>query len=192
MILVILVDLVVLASVGVGCGDDGGPGPDGDGGILDGRPTSPPSSAYCDPVADWPADRAALEAEVVELVNQIRAQGADCNSEGSFGPAGALTMDPALQCAARVHTLDMFERGYFDHVNPEGQQPWDRMEAAGYTWRSAGENIAGGRDSAQGVVDQWMASDGHCANIMGPDFVHIGVGVVPGGPLWTQVFGRPR
>jgi uncharacterized protein YkwD len=168
-----------------GGGDDGDDGGADDGGDDIG------GGNYCGPVASWSEVRAAAEEEVVEIVNQRRAQGADCGQEGSFGPAEPLTMDPALRCAARVHTKDMADNGFFDHTNPADEAPWDRMERAGYSWSRAGENIAGGATTAEDVVEQWMGSDGHCANIMSPDFVHIGVGYVDDARLWTQDFGAP-
>ena len=87
----------------------------------------------------------------------------------------------------------MVDRDFFSHVNPDGDLPWDRMEFAGYNWSAAGENIAGGQNSPAAVVNAWMNSDGHCANIMNPNFEDIGVGYYPGGDYghyWTQVFGR--
>ncbi|GAB4527415.1 MAG: hypothetical protein Tsb0020_44900 [Haliangiales bacterium] len=152
----------------------------------------PPLGSYCDPAASWPDAPRALEAEVLALVNQVRSEGADCGDEGSFGPAPALSGHDQLDCAARLHSLDMYERDYFGHQNPDGQAPWDRMELAGYSWRAAGENIAAGATTAEGAMDQWMRSDGHCANIMSPDFVHLGVGHHADGRLWTQVFGTPK
>lgn len=151
-----------------------------------------PQSGYCDPVADWPGAWEALEDQVVVLVNQQRSQGAACGSEGSFEPAGPLEAHPALVCAARVHVQDMHERDYFDHVSPDGEQPWDRMARAGYSLVQAGENIALGATTAEGVMQQWMDSDGHCANIMSPGFDHIGIGHQADGRLWTQVFGASR
>jgi uncharacterized protein YkwD len=102
-------------------------------------------------------------------------------------------MDPALQCAARLHSKDMADREFFAHDNPSGEDPWVRIEAAGFTGFAGGENIAAGRATGQETVDQWMDSDGHCANIMNPEFQFIGVGYYPGGEyghLWTQTFGR--
>jgi uncharacterized protein YkwD len=87
----------------------------------------------------------------------------------------------------------MADREFFDHQNPDGESPWDRFEEAGYTnYRAAGENIAAGNAQAASTMQQWMNSDGHCANIMNPDFSEIGVGYYPGGSyghLWTQAFG---
>ena len=162
----------------VGCG--------GDDGEFD---PSVPATAYCEPVAGFAT--AALEDEIAAVVNQRRAAGATCGGE-AMPPVGPLTVAPALRCAARVHTLDMHTRGYFDHTNPDGESPWDRMERAGYTWSAAGENIAGGNATAAATMDQWMNSPGHCRNIMNGDYVDLGVGHVAEGALWTQVFGAPR
>lgn len=156
-------------------------------------PVDVPDNAYCAPVGAWDPAWAQLELDVLTLVNQVRAQGADCHGKGMFGPTGPLKMDPALRCAARKHSADMAARNFFDHVNPDGESPWDRMAQAGYgDYTNAGENIAAGSADAQGTMNQWMGSDGHCANIMSPDFTDMGVGYSPGGQyghLWTQDFG---
>ncbi|MBZ5713624.1 CAP domain-containing protein [Nannocystis pusilla] len=156
-------------------------------------PDVPDGVPYCEPANGWDPAWKQLEEDILAAVNQVRAQGANCGGKGDFGPAGPLTMDPALRCAARMHSKDMNDRDFFDHTNPDGEPPWDRMGKAGYgNYSNAGENIAGGSPDAAGTMDQWMNSDGHCANIMNPDFEHIGVGYYPGGQwghLWTQVFG---
>lgn len=188
--------LVLLASVGVlwgGCNMDfPSPGTtDGPPDNTDGNPPPPddvPSNAYCDPVAAWDEAWAAFEEEVVTLMNVERAQGADCGSAGVFEPATALTMDPALRCAARKHSLDMSTRDFFGHTDPDGDGPGDRIEAAGYVPLLWGENIASGYSSPQAVVDGWMGSDGHCANIMNANFTDVGVGYYEGN-LWTAAFG---
>ncbi len=102
-------------------------------------------------------------------------------------------MQAQLRCAARMHSKDMAERGFFDHQNPEGLQPWDRFEKAGYSgFSAAAENIASGQTDAVSVMSGWMASDGHCANIMKSDYNEIGVGYYTDGAnhLWTQTFGK--
>ncbi|MDC0717609.1 CAP domain-containing protein [Nannocystis bainbridge] len=157
------------------------------------NPDVPDGVPYCEPAKGWDPAWKQLEEDVLALVNQRRAEGANCGAQGNFGPAGPLSMDPALRCAARMHSKDMSDRDFFDHTNPDGEPPWDRMGKAGYgSYSNAGENIAGGSPDAAGTMDQWMNSDGHCANIMNPAFEHIGVGYYPGGQwghLWTQVFG---
>ncbi|MCA9690578.1 MAG: CAP domain-containing protein [Myxococcales bacterium] len=133
-----------------------------------------------------------LEEQMVPLVNERRAQGANCGSKGSFGPAPPLTVHPALRCAARKHSKDMADNNFFDHTNLMGESPGDRIDQTGYNWSTYGENIAAGNATAAATLNQWMGSDGHCANIMNPSFEHIGVGYHPGGQwghLWTQVFG---
>lgn len=150
-----------------------------------------PDEPYCAPTETWNPDYAALEAEIVVIVNRYRAEGANCGGE-EMPPAGPLTMDPNLQCAARIHTLDMAERNFFDHDNPDGDGPDDRMEAAGYDGRGWGENIAAGNSTAEETMEQWMDSPGHCRNIMNDGYTLIGVGYYPGGEydhLWTQTFG---
>ena len=152
-----------------------------------------PANDYCAGVSSWDATATEFEEDVLVLVNEARAAGADCGGQ-VFGPAGPLTMNPALRCAARVHSEDMAVRNFFDHVNPDGDDPFVRMGYAGYTYFTAGENIAAGQQSPAMVMDSWMTSPGHCSNIMNPDFEDIGVGVFPAegaaySLYWTQTFG---
>ena len=175
------VSIVLAAS---SCGGEGG---EGDGPDI-------PDTAYCTEVADWDEGSVTLEEQVLEIANQHRAQGADCGSAGTFASAPPLTMNDRLRCAARKHSADMVEGGYFAHDAPDGTGPQERIEAAEYEWSTWGENIAGGSPDAAGTMDQWMNSDGHCANIMNPAFTELGVGYVAGGEFghtWTQVFGAP-
>jgi len=146
---------------------------------------------FCNAVADWPADWAAWEQQVLELVNTRRAEGANCGANGSFDPADPLAINGALTCAARNHSMDMALRGYFDHTDPDGNGPSTRIAAAEYDWSTWGENIALGYPSPEAVVQGWMDSDGHCANLMSAAFTEIGIGYYAGN-YWTQVFGRPR
>lgn len=151
-----------------------------------------PDNGYCDPVSDWDPQWAALEAEILNIVNERRSEGANCGSAGEFDEAGPLTMNAELRCAARAHSKDMADRGYFDHVDPDGNGPGERFDAAGYSGRTWGENIAAGNATAAATMEQWMNSDGHCSNIMNPSFSELGVGYAPGGQwghLWTQAFG---
>ncbi|GAA1150272.1 hypothetical protein GCM10009630_55740 [Kribbella jejuensis] len=129
----------------------------------------------------------AQERQVLDYTNQIREQ------QG----CGPLKLDSALVEAAGEHASDMVRRHYMDHTNPDGQDPGDRMAAAGYRGSTWGENIAAGYDSAQKVVAAWMQSDGHRKNILNCRFTSIGIGYDPGrvksdyGPgSWVQDFGR--
>lgn len=172
-----------------GCEEDQGPGPEGD--------QTPPEARECDqdkaPDPEW----LELEDEVLRRVNQVRAKGASCGSRGTFGPAPALKLDVRLRCAARRHSQDMAERGYFDHESPEGQDPLDRIRKTGYTGRLVGENIAAGQSSAGVVMSSWLKSDGHCANIMKEEYTELGVGYVQTPKTeyrhyWTQNFGSSK
>lgn len=156
-----------------------------DGTVQDADTTN---NAYCDAVASWPAANVAFEIEVLALVNERRAAGADCGTAGTFGPASPLTPHGDLRCAARNHSLDMANRGFFDHTNPDGDGPSQRLDAAGFDGFTWGENIAWGQRSPQQVVAGWMSSDGHCRNIMNPDFTESGVGYQESN-YWTQTFG---
>ncbi|MGH1339901.1 MAG: CAP domain-containing protein, partial [Nannocystales bacterium] len=115
-----------------------------------------PDNAYCNGVADWTPAWTELENEILAIVNQRRAEGANCGSAGSFGPAGPVTANPALRCAARVHSQDMVDRNFFDHTNPSGESPFQRMVEAGYQYSTAGENIAAGNSTAAATMQQWM------------------------------------
>lgn len=121
--------------------------------------------------------------QVADLVNAQRAQ-AGC---------GPLSVDSKLTAAAQVHSEDMANRGFFDHASPEGNHADQRIEAAGYRWSSWGENIARGQKDPAAVMESWMNSPGHRANILNCSFKQIGVGVRTGsgGPWWTQVFASP-
>lgn len=145
-------------------------------------------STECQDMA-WSSELEAFEDEVLALVNQVRAQGTSCG--GTSMPAvPSLQSNDALRCASRLHSVDMVERDFFDHVNPDGEEPWDRFEAVGYAWSTAGENIAAGYPDAASVMEGWLTSPGHCLNIMSADFTEIGVGVYES--YWTQGFARPR
>lgn len=168
---------LALSFLAVGCGS-------GDGG------DDVPMAAYCDDTVSWDPAYRDLEAEVLSIVNQRRSEGANCGGQGSFGATGPLAMNGALRCAARVHSKDMADRSFFSHTNPDNESPFDRMERAGYVFSAAGENIAQGYPTPQAVMDGWMGSDGHCSNIMNPNFTEIGVGYYDGA-YWTQTFGRP-
>ncbi|MFF7844620.1 CAP domain-containing protein [Streptomyces ossamyceticus] len=103
-----------------------------------------------------------------------------------------LAFDPLLTVAAQAHCDDMVARAFYAHTSPEGGEPWHRAAAAGSTRRTIGENIACGQRSAAEVVEGWMNSPGHRANILKPDFTHMGVGFTGGGgagTYWTQLFG---
>jgi uncharacterized protein YkwD/stress response protein SCP2 len=121
-------------------------------------------------------------AEVLALTNAER------------GRAGLppLAEDPLLTAAAQAHCADMVARDFYDHTSPDGSRPWDRAAAAGSRLRTIGENIACGQRSPAEVVNGWMNSPGHRANILKRELGHLGGGFAGGGragTYWTQLFG---
>jgi uncharacterized YkwD family protein len=120
----------------------------------------------------------AEEREVVRLVNEIR------RSNG----LSELTLNEELSRVARIKSEDMAKNNYFSHNSPTYGSPFDMMKRFGISYRAAGENIAKGQRSAQAVVDAWMNSEGHRANILNPSFTRIGVGFTSNGYHWTQMF----
>ena len=141
-----------------------------------------------------PAEVDAAVKEIFILTNQARAQGRDCGGSRGFMPAvPPLEWHDALGTAARLHSEDMAQRGYFDHTSPEGSSPRQRAAAAGYSG-GVGENIAAGSSTAEGTMQQWLTSPGHCANIMNPSYKYFGAGTGYNAEsrfryYWTQLFG---
>lgn len=118
------------------------------------------------------------ESEVIRLVNEIRHQ-------NGLRP---LTANWELSRIARYKSQDMLDRGYFAHNSPTYGSPGQMIRAFGLSYRTAGENIAMGYPSPQAVVNGWMNSSGHRANILNVSYTQIGVGYVPKGNYWTQMF----
>ncbi|MGW2630083.1 CAP domain-containing protein [Streptomyces chattanoogensis] len=143
-------------------------------------PTSAPASETSAAPSQSADPESSAEAEVLSLVNQERAQ-AGCSP---------VTASRQLAGLARSFSDDMAERGFFDHTDPDGDTPWDRAREEGID-NLGGENIARGQANAQSVMDSWMDSPGHRANILNCEYKTLGVGTHfgPGGPWWTQDFG---
>ena len=118
------------------------------------------------------------EAEVIRLVNDIRKQ-------NGLSP---LTANWELSRVARYKSQDMVDNRYFAHNSPTYGTPFEMMRAFGLSFRTAGENIAYGYATPQKVVDGWMNSSGHRANILNASYKQIGVGYVAKGNYWTQMF----
>lgn len=148
------------------------------------KPTEPekpePTAAEIVPTVPQQSDSAlsAYEREVVALTNQYRAQ---------YG-LSPLTIDDHLSEIARMKSQDMHDKRYFDHNSPTYGSPFDMMKRFGVSYRTAGENIAMGYRTAKSVVDGWMNSPGHRANILNKSFTKIGVGYVADGNYCTQMF----
>jgi len=118
------------------------------------------------------------EAEVVRLVNQVRAENG----------LKALSVNWELSRVARYKSEDMSGSRYFSHTSPTYGTPFQMMRSFGLSYRSAGENIAYGQRTPAQVMDAWMNSSGHRANILNASYTQIGVGYCPNGNYWTQMF----
>ena len=120
------------------------------------------------------------EKKVVELVNEIREQNG----------LKKLTHDWELSRVARFKSQDMKDNKYFSHTSPVYGSPFEMIKNFGISYRSAGENIARGYANPEAVVNGWMNSSGHRANILNSSYTKIGVGYVRNGNYWTQMFIR--
>lgn len=126
-------------------------------------------------------------------LNSARAQPHQCGTQ-SFAATTPLTWNATLATAAETHSRDMANNNYFDHKDRNGGTPGDRAELAGYIAQQIGENIAAGQDTVGKVVDGWLASPGHCANLMNPQFRELGAAYAvdpksDSGIYWTAMFG---
>ena len=138
-------------------------------------------------------DTDATAQRVLELVNDARAAGYRCGRR-RFAATGALTLSTLLTRAAAAHAADMAANGFMGHRGSDGSNAGERVNRAGYRWRSFGENVAAGQKDADTVVRSWLESPEHCANIMSPLFAEMGVAFAPSPQsklriLWAQVFG---
>ncbi|MBR1735482.1 MAG: hypothetical protein IJ736_00495 [Firmicutes bacterium] len=124
-----------------------------------------------------------LEKQVFELVNEERAKNGLPELEWS----------DELADFAREHSEDMVRRNYFGHTDPDGVTFVDRINSAGIRYTHCAENVAAGSETAEGVMNQWLGSSGHRANIMSRDVQYLGVGLCYDsssayGYYWTQCF----
>lgn len=127
------------------------------------------------------AGQSSMTSQVVNLVNSERA------AQGLT----ALQKDSRLAALAQQKAEDMAKNQYFSHTSPTYGSAFGMLKAAGYSYKTAGENIAMGQKSAASVMDGWMHSSGHRANILHTSYEKIGVGYAvsaDGMPYWVQIF----
>ncbi len=137
-----------------------------------------------------------IQSRVLELTNKARTMARRCGAQ-SFGPAPPLKLASALSEAALLHSKDMAAHDALSHEGSDGSSPSTRVGAAGYRWATVGENVAAGPPTADDVVNGWLDSPSHCANIMNPHFTEMGEAWIRRvdssyGIYWTQVFAAPR
>ena len=148
---------------------------------------TPDLSIGCD------ASEQELQTAVLHLLNRYRSEGVYCGSE--YYPAvDPLELNDQLLSAAVKHSLDMARLNFFSHTGSDGLTVSGRVTASGYNWRTVGENIAGGQQSVESVVTEWIESPGHCVNIMTAGFTETATACRINSEstlrlYWTSVFG---
>ncbi len=154
-----------------------------------------------------------LKQDYLDAINSARAVSQDCGTAGVKPAVDALAWSDKLHEAAVEHSYDMVVSGQFTHDGSgtssdrtamntglgRGSSSSERITYNGYEWSAAGENIAAGTnvDTAEEVIQMWLESDGHCANLMNPNFKDVGMAMVEDGNseyihYWTQNFAAPR
>ena len=127
------------------------------------------------------SDFSSYQQQVLELVNVERTKRG----------LSALTLDSKLSSVSTKKSQDMIDKNYFNHTSPTYGSPFDMMKKFGISYRTAGENIAKGQRTPQEVMNAWMNSSGHRANILNANFTKLGVGIAKdsnGRLYWTQMF----
>lgn len=133
--------------------------------------------------------------KLLERINGARAEARRCGDQ-AFAAAAPLAWNEALGAAAEAHSRSMANGNFFAHLDRDGRTPGDRAELAGYTGGQIGENIAAAQDTPDKVLEGWLASPGHCANLMSPRFSELGAAYASdprsdAGIYWTALFGAP-
>lgn len=132
-----------------------------------------------------------FKGEFLDNINHTRAKGCTCGTT-PMPPAPPLIWNDQLEKAAMGHARDMAKKNYFNHTSKDGRTMLDRISAAGYNRNgyksfTIGENIAQGQQSIAEVMAGWFKSEGHCRNLMNPDFKEVGVAQYD--TYWVQDFG---
>jgi len=142
-----------------------------------------------------PAELHTISHQVLQLANRVRALPQRCGST-PFGPAPPLTLNATLGQVALAYAQEMAAFGFMDHTGRDGSSPQVRISRGGYHWREVGENLASGIMTPEDVVDGWLHSPEHCANLMDPGFREMGVAFAVNphnnaGVYWAMEFGTP-
>ncbi len=198
---------LAMAMVVVGCGgggNDTSAGPAA--GAVTGTPVNDAGGTAAPPPATPPASEPVVldasvtcgisnfQALILQQINTARAQARSCGST-AFAATTALAWSDPLFAAAAKHSADMARNNFFSHTSLDGRTPGQRITAEGYAWRSFGENIAAGQGSVDVAMAGWLASPGHCANLMATGFADVAVACVRQsgstyGTYWTMDLAR--
>lgn len=127
--------------------------------------------------------------KLLDLVNAARTSGHKCGNT-TYPAVAPVTWNTVLETTAKQHSQYMNGTDKLTHTGSNGSNPGDRLKDAGYNWMTYGENIAEGYPTEEAVVNPWLESQGHCKNIMNPDFKEMGVAT--SGKYWTQLFGTEQ
>ncbi|MCU1716418.1 CAP domain-containing protein [Pseudomonas sp. 5P_3.1_Bac2] len=133
--------------------------------------------------------------KLLEQINQARNSTRQCG-ELTYAAAAPLQWQTVLADVAQEHSRAMANGNFFAHRGTDGRTPGDRAELAGYSGQHVGENIAAGQDAVSKVVQGWLASPGHCVNLMNPQYKEFGAAYATdpksdAGIYWTAMFGAP-
>ncbi len=133
---------------------------------------------------------------VVNYINRLRSDARSCGAK-QYPAAPETTWNNKLTSAAISHSSDMAEYNFFDHKGSSGSSASERLSATGYNWKTVAENIAGGTDTPEQTIDQWIISTNHCHNIMNKAHTEIGLACTRNNLsdyriYWTLVLASPR
>lgn len=137
--------------------------------------------------AGTPGDFAPFAEATLTLINEVRSTGCKCGNQ-NMPAVPAVALHVQLNTAAQSHSNDQAANGRMQHEGSDGSKVGARVTRAGFTWRTVGENVAWNYPNVDAVVAGWLASPGHCRNIMNTNFRYMGMGETD--LYWTQVFAR--
>ncbi len=141
-------------------------------------------------ISEAPGSKSNINKQVIlNMVNSYRAAGCNCGSD-YYPPVASVRWNNTLELAAKAHSEDMNNNNYFSHTGRDGSSGGDRISRYNYRWSTYGENIAKGYPSEQTVIEGWIKSPGHCANIMNGNFKEMAV--AKSGEYWAQEFATQR
>jgi hypothetical protein len=130
-------------------------------------------------------------------INHARSRERVCSVADKFAAAAPLRRSAELDAAAMQHAVDIAARGELGHYGSDGSTAAERASRAGYDWQTVGENVAAGQSGADEVVDTWLASPGHCRNLMNGRYTETGIAVALNDRdnrviYWVQVYAAPK
>ena len=131
---------------------------------------------------------------MVKYINYARSKKRSCGNK-VYSPVQTVRWNTQLFKAANIHSEDMASHNLFSHTGSDNSSTGDRVSRSGYNWKAVAENISGGTDTPEQTIDRWMASPGHCHNIMNGVYTEIGMACVVNRTseyeiYWTLVLGH--